>query len=122
MQNLAEKTGGKACLNTNDLSEGVKRAIDDSPSYYELTYFPADANWHGEFRRISVKTTRPGVQLSFREGYFAREADATITAKDAKDTDTHVSQAACNDFLPATSILVKASSLPPDHPRQPNYF
>ena len=122
MQDLAQQTGGKVCLNNNDLSQCVKRAIDDSSSYYELAYYPADKNWHGEFRRISVKTTRPGVQLSFREGYFAREADATISAKDVKDTDTHLSQAACNDFLTATSILVEASALPPDQPGQTKYF
>ena len=122
MYDLAKQTGGKVCLNNNDLSECVKRAIDDSSSYYELAYYPTDRNWHGEFRKISVKTARPGVQLSFREGYFAREADATITAKDAKDTDTHVSQAACNDFLTATSILVEASALPPDQPGQTKYF
>ena len=100
----------------------MKRAIDDSSSYYELTYYPSDKNWHGEFRRISVKTTRPGVQLSFREGYFARESDATISAKDAKDTDVHISQAACNDFLTATSILVEASAVPSDQPGQTKYF
>jgi len=122
MQNLAEQTGGKVCLNNNDLSECVKRAIDDSSSYYELTYYPTDKNWRGEFRRISVKTARSGVQLSFREGYFARESDATISAKDAKDTDAHMSQAACNDFLTATSILVEASALPPDQPGQAKYF
>src|SRR2546425_3933146 len=122
MQDLAEQTGGKVCLNNNDLSECVKRAIDDSSSYYELTYYPTDKNWHGEFRRISVKTARSGVQLSFREGYFARESDATISAKDAKDTDAHMSQAACNDFLTATSILVEASALPPDQPGQAKYF
>src|SRR6267142_3677373 len=122
MQDLAQQTGGKVCLNNNDLSECVKRAIDDSSSYYELAYYPADKNWHGEFRRISVKTTRPGVQLSFREGYFAREADATVAAKDAKDTDTHLSQAACNDFLTATSILLEATALPPDQPGQTKYF
>ena len=44
MQNLAEQTGGKVCLNNNDLSECVKRAIDDSSSYYELTYYPTDKN------------------------------------------------------------------------------
>ena len=87
MQDLAQQTGGKVCLNNNDLSECVKRAIDDSSSYYELSYYPADKNWHGEFRRISVKTTRPGVHLSFRQGYFAREADSTISASNAKDTD-----------------------------------
>jgi VWFA-related protein len=122
MEDLAGQTGGKVCLNNNDLSECVKRAIDDSSSYYELAYYPADKNWHGEFRKISVKSTRPGVQLSFREGYFAREADATISAKDVKDTDTHVSQAACNDFLTATSILIEASALPPDQPGQTKYF
>jgi VWFA-related protein len=122
MKNLADQTGGKVCLNNNDLSECVKRAIDDSSYYYELAYYPTDNNWHGEFRRISVKTTRPGVQLSFREGYFARESDATISAKDAKDTDAHMSQAACNDFLTATSILVEASALPPDQPGQTKYF
>ena len=122
MNDLAAQTGGKVCLNNNDLSECVKRAIDDSSSYYELAYYPTHKNWHGEFRKISVKTARPGVQLSFREGYFAREADATISAKDAKDTDTHVSQAACNDFLTATSILVEASALPPDQPGQTKYF
>ena len=122
MENLAEQTGGKVCMNNNDLSECVKRAIDDSSSYYELSYYPTDKNWHGEFRRTSVKTSRSGVQLSFREGYFAREADATIWAKDAKATDAHLSQAACNDFLTATSIFVEASALPPDQPGQTKYF
>jgi len=122
MKDIAEQTGGKVCLNNNDLSECIKRAVDDSSSYYELTYYPSDKNWHGEFRRISVKTTRPGVQLSFREGYFARESDATISAKEAKDTDSHLTQAACNDFLTATSIVIEASALPPDQPGQAKYF
>ncbi len=33
-----------------------------------------------------------------------------------------MSQAACNDFLTATSILVEASALPPDQPGQTKYF
>ena len=122
MQNIAEQTGGKVCLNNNDLAECVKRAIDDSSSYYELTYYPTDKNWHGEFRRIIVKAMRPGVQLSSRAGYFAREVDATISVKDAKDAEKHVSQAACNDFLTATSIMVEATALPPDQPGQAKYF
>jgi VWFA-related protein len=122
MHDLAAQTGGQVCLNNNDLSECVKRAIDDSSSYYELSYYPTDKNWHGEFRKITVKTTRSGVQLSFREGYFARESDATIAGKDVKETDAHLSQAACNDFLTATSILVEASALPPDQPGQTKYF
>jgi VWFA-related protein len=125
MRNLAEQTGGQVCVNNNDLSECVKRAIGDSSSYYELSYYPTDKKWHGEYRRIFVKTTRPGVQLSFRKGYYAREFDSIIPpndSKDSKDTDTYVSKAACNDFLTATSILVEASALPADQAGQAKYF
>lgn len=123
MQNLADQTGGQVCFNNNDLSECVKKAIDDSSSYYELSYYPSDKNWHGEFRRIFVKTTRPGVQLSFRKGYFAPGFDSSIRdAKDSKDIDTYVSQAACGDFLTSTSILLQASAVPPDQPGQGKYF
>ena len=121
MQDLAEQTGGQVCLNNNDLSQCVKRAIDDGSSYYELAYYPIDKNWHGEFRRIFVKTRRPGVRLTFRQGYFARASDATISATEAKDTDNRLTQAACNDFLSATSILVSAQALPAD-PGQAKYF
>ena len=122
IQNLADQTGGQVCVNNNDLSQCVKRAMDDSSSYYELTYYPTDKNWHGEFRRISVKTTRPGVQLSFRKGYFARDFDTPFSAKNAKDSDSYISQAACTDFLTATSIMVQAAALPPDQPEQVKYF
>ena len=122
MKNLAEQTGGQVCLNNNNLAECVTRAMDDSSSYYELTYYPSDTKWHGEFRRISVKTTRPGVRLAFREGYFARDFDPALSAKQANDIDTRISQASCGDFLTATSILLEASAVPPDQPNQAKYF
>jgi len=122
MGDLAAETGGQVCLNDNDLAQCVRRAIDDSSSYYELTYYPSEKNWHGEFRRISVKTTRPGVRLSFRQGYFARDSDPTISGKEGKDIDARLSQASCNDFLTATSILVEAAALPADQPGQVKYF
>lgn len=122
MEDLAAETGGQVCLNENDLAQCVRRAIGDSSSYYELTYYPTEKNWHGEFRRISVKTMRPGVRLSFRQGYFARDSDATISGKEGKDIDARLSQASCNDFLTATSILVEAAALPADQPGQAKYF
>ena len=122
MQDLAQQTGGKVCVHSNDLSECVEKAINDSSSYYELAYYPSDKNWHGEFRRIFVKTSRPGIQLSYRQGYFARESDPLISAKEAKNTDLRLSQAACTDFLTSTSILLEASALPPEQPGQAKYF
>ena len=122
MQDLAQQTGGRVCLNNNDLSQCINRAMDDGSSYYELTYYPVDRNWHGEFRRLSVKTRRSGVQLAFREGYFARASYSNISAGEAKDMDTRVMHAACNDFLNATSILMSAKPVPSDRPGQAKYF
>jgi hypothetical protein len=122
MQDLAEQTGGQVCFNNNDLAECIHRAIADGSSYYELAYYPVDRNWHGEFRKVSVKTRRSGVQLAFREGYFARPSDSNITANEAKDVDTRVMHAACNDFLSATSILISAKAISPDQLDQAKYF
>ena len=122
MQDLAQQTGGQVCLNNNDISQCINRAIDDGSSYYELTYYPADRNWHGEFRKVSVKTRRAGVQLAYRAGYFARVSDSNISASEPKDTDTRVMHAVCNDFLNATSILMSAKAVLADQAGQAKYF
>jgi len=92
------KPAAQVCLNNNDISQCINRAIDDGSSYYELTYYPADRNWHGEFRKVSVKTRRVGVQLAYRAGYFARVSDSNISANEPKDTDTRVMHAVCKRF------------------------
>jgi VWFA-related protein len=78
---VAERTGGQACVNTNDLAGCVKDAFENGSSYYQLTYYPVDYKANGEYRRILVHTTRPGVRLSYRNGYFATEAASTTEAK-----------------------------------------
>jgi hypothetical protein len=44
MKILAERTGGKAFYGTNDLSDAIRRAIDDSRVTYTLGFYPADAD------------------------------------------------------------------------------
>ncbi len=121
MTELAEQTGGKICINNNDLTDCVKTAVEEGSSYYELAYYPDASNWHGEFHHIVVKTTRPGVQLSFRQGYFAR-ADSGTTEKEKTASDPQLQQAACEDLLTATSVLVVARALPPDRPGLAKYY
>ena len=81
MQEVAEQTGGKVCINNNDLGDCVKTAMEEGSTYYELGYYPDASNWHGEFHRIIVKSKRPGTELSYRQGYFARKADTETTEK-----------------------------------------
>ena len=76
MQQFADETGGKTCVNTNDLSGCVQGALDDSSTYYELGYYPENVKWDGRFHKLTVKSTQHGIKLRYRSGYFATEPDA----------------------------------------------
>ncbi len=108
MEELAEDTGGKPCANTNDLSGCVETALDDSSTYYELGYSPQDPHWDGSFHKISVKSTRHGVKLRYRTGYFA-----TDTADLAQQPPDQLLLQACRDPLPSPSISLTAEALAP---------
>lgn len=71
MQALADRTGGRAFYNTNDLQGAIRRAIEDSEVTYLLGYYPDHGTWDGRFRQLKVEVKRPGVNLRYRRGYFA---------------------------------------------------
>jgi len=71
MEDLAERTGGKAFYNRNDLDAAIRKSIDDGSTYYTLGYYPENKDWNGKFRKIHVKVARQGVKLRYRLGYFA---------------------------------------------------
>jgi VWFA-related protein len=72
METLAERTGGRAFVNSNDLGRAFRRALADSRGTYTLGFQPSHDDWNGWFREIEVETTRPGVRLLHRRGYFAQ--------------------------------------------------
>lgn len=109
MDALAQDTGGKACKNGNDLSGCVMTALKDSSSYYEMSFYPQNVNWDGKFHKITVRTTRPGVKLSYRRGYYALDASALAKQQQPED---HLRQA-CADLLPSTSIPLSVQSVAP---------
>src|SRR5262245_3046431 len=71
LADLSESTGGFAIANTNDFRQGMERMATDLGSHYELTYVPPPAPFDGRFRSIEVNTTRKGVNVQTRNGYFA---------------------------------------------------
>lgn len=71
MATLADRTGGKAFYNTNDIFGAVRQAIDDSRLTYQIGYYPEDVKWDGSFREVKVEVKRPGVEVRTRKGYFA---------------------------------------------------
>jgi len=73
---LAEKTGGVDIHDTNDLSAGIRRLMDDAGGYYLVGYQPDDSTFDARtgrrlFHRLSLKVTRPGkYRVRMRDGFF----------------------------------------------------
>jgi VWFA-related protein len=112
MDTLADQTGGRVCVGDNDLGDCVRKAVTDSSAFYELAYYPTSTVWNGEFRKIIIKTNRFGLHLAYRQGYFARPEGSP----DSKISQAELQQAACEDYLNATSILFAARRVPSDSP------
>ena len=81
---LAEQTGGMAIRNTNDLSGGIRRAVEDQGGYYLIGYRPGDSTFDSrsgkrKFHKLSLKINRPGkFNVRMRNGFYG------ITDEEAK--------------------------------------
>jgi VWFA-related protein len=111
MRNLADRTGGKAFYNRNDIETGVRTSIDDGSTYYTLEYYPENKTWDGKFRTIQIKG-RPGLSLRYRQGYYALEPG--MQNKDAeKMLARNFSNALSLDSPSATAVIFHAGVTPP---------
>jgi VWFA-related protein len=68
---LAVGTGGLLIADSNDVRQGIQRAVGDLRGYYELVYEPKNQTYDGRFRKIEVKVRRAGLGVQARSGYFA---------------------------------------------------
>ncbi len=112
MNDMAESTGGKSFMNSNDLVLGLRNGIEDGSSYYTLTYYPENKNWDGLFRRIQVKSDRENVSLRYREGYYAVDPEK-INKEDSDAVAENFSRALQLDAPSATQIVFQAQVQPP---------
>jgi VWFA-related protein len=80
---LAEDTGGKAFLDSNDIALGIKEAQQAMHSYYILGYYSTNPAEDGKYRRISVKLTN-GMQakVEHRPGYWASKTWGRMNGQD----------------------------------------
>jgi len=84
LREVADNTGGRATLQTNDYGPGLTRMFEETASYYLLGYESTAAPGDGSaFRRVEVKTSRPGTTVRARTGYFERRPTAPATRRNA---------------------------------------
>lgn len=75
---LAEKSGGFAVYNTNDLGGGIKKVLDDQNSYYLIGFQPdssiLDSN-KSRFNHLTIKVKGQGLKVRYRSGFFGLKDD-----------------------------------------------
>jgi VWFA-related protein len=103
---LASDTGGKALLDSNDLTLGIRRVQQDNESYYILTYSSTNPAEDGRYRRIQLKLAPRAAalkaKLDYRKGYFA----PTIFAKMRESDKESQLQQALESENPITDVPI----------------
>jgi len=73
MRMLAERTGGKAFINTNDIQGAIRTTLAEAKASYQLGFYPEQENWDGKFHELKLRAKKSGLSLHYRKGYFAME-------------------------------------------------
>ncbi|MGZ4828609.1 MAG: VWA domain-containing protein [Candidatus Angelobacter sp.] len=112
MNDLADRTGGRAFYNRNDLDGAVRDSITDGSTYYTLGYYPENKDWNGGFRNIQVKVRRGGAKLRYRIGYFAMDT-AAFAKLNPKRQDEDFDDALSLNIPVSTALPFQAVVTPP---------
>jgi VWFA-related protein len=103
LRSLAADTDGTAVVGTNNIGAALTRVSADLSSYYLLGYYSTNTKLDGKFRSLSVRVTRPGIQVRARRGYLAATA-----AEIARATAPSAAPAATAAETTASSTAIEA--------------
>lgn len=76
LREVSANTGGRAAVLTNTYDMSLDRLFEDTASYYLIAYETPQAVDDGRFRRLDVRTTRPGTTVRVRPFFFSPKASA----------------------------------------------
>ena len=85
LSQLAHDTGGLFYRNSNDLHAGLKAISDREAHSYVLTYASPAQKADGRYHKIKLEVSRPGLQLSYRKGYYAPKEQMTSERRSKED-------------------------------------
>ena len=85
LSQLAHDTGGLFHHNSNDLHAGLKAVSDREHHSYILTYASPAQKADGRYHKIKLEVSRPGLQLSYRKGYYAPKEQTSFERRRKED-------------------------------------
>ena len=72
IEDVADRTGGKAFYNTNGLKQAMAEVLESGSNFYTIAYTPTNKYWDGNYRNIKIEMSQSGLKLEYRPGYLAR--------------------------------------------------
>ncbi|MBP1636748.1 MAG: hypothetical protein H6Q10_3322 [Acidobacteria bacterium] len=103
LRQLADRTGGRAYIDQNDILGALKQVTDTAQASYTVAYYPANERFDGKYREIQVRVKKPGLTASHRKGYYALD-----TAELGRQDGDKTVRAAALDPLDAAVIGIDA--------------
>ena len=73
LRQFAETTGGRAFFvgKADELAGVYQRIAEELRRQYVLTYETGITEWNGRWVEVEVQSTKPGVKVRARKGFFA---------------------------------------------------
>ena len=112
MQEIAERTGGTAYYNRNDLDAAIAGGIQDSRSSYTLGFYLAEKERDRRFHRLSVRTDRAGLELHYRQGYYSGNDGRLDAAQKKMELETALLSPVDSDAVGIMAAVEKTSAAP----------
>ncbi len=85
LEQMSHDTGGSYFHNDNDLYKGIKQIIHRQSHYYILTYATPSQKADGSYHRIKLEVSRPGLEISYRKGYYTPKEEVTFERRKKED-------------------------------------
>src|SRR6266851_4494511 len=105
---VAQETGGRVFLNTNDFDRAIVESVRDSSTFYQVGYYPSHKQWDGKFHTIKVKVAGSGLTVRHRRGYYAIDPESW-----RRSGSGEMKAALEKDSLASTGVLFYARAMPP---------
>jgi hypothetical protein len=105
LSTIADRTGGRAFMNTNEFRSRVDQIFRETGSFYLLGYRLESMRADGRFRRLQVRVNRRGVTVHARTGYYPPPPVETRFSLPPADT-------ALTGLVPKTDLPLELVSLP----------
>lgn len=69
---LAEQTGGRAIVNSNDFDRGLDRIDSETSDYYVIGYYSTNTDRAKRRRTVELKVSRAGARVQHRTEYVLK--------------------------------------------------